>query len=154
MSACSQTQAQLNELRVVDPFFSVSPTPSSITRFLWTPHINTYTLSLLSESTESFHFLQYQKLCTVCVLVFRKQKRKREWQKKMLVDEAQSREASQTQPKFRQWIERWQKSTIKILDFTSLLPFIILVCFLWYISLSLSLSIYTCLAVFHSSYIH
>ena len=106
--------AQLNELRVVDPCFSVSPTPSSMTRFLWTPHIYTYTLSLRSELTESFHFLQYQKLYTICVLVFWKQKRKREWQKKMLVDEDESREASQTQPKFRQWIERWQKSTIKI----------------------------------------
>jgi hypothetical protein len=77
-----------------------------LTRFLWTPHIYTYTLSILSELTESFHFLQYQKLYTICVLVFRKQKRKREWQKKMLVDEAETREASQTQPKFRQWIER------------------------------------------------
>lgn len=73
------------------------------------------------------------------------------WQKrKMQVENLRAEKHRRQSQISDNWIERWQKSTIKILDFTSLLSFIILVFSDLYLYLSISIYI----AVFHCSNIY
>ena len=73
------------------------------------------------------------------------------WQKrKMQVENLRAEKHRRQSQISDNWIERWQKSTIKILDFTSLLSFIILVFSDLYLYLSISIYI----AIFHCSHIY